>query len=47
MGVHFASWVQGLLVREGNPKKVRGIEDLAKRGLRLVNREVGAGARFL
>ena len=47
VGVHFASWEQGLLVRAGNPKKIRGIEDLAKTGLRLVNREVGAGARFL
>lgn len=47
VGVHFASWVQGLLVRSGNPKKIRGIEDLAKHGRRLVNREVGAGARFL
>jgi putative molybdopterin biosynthesis protein len=47
VGVHFASWVQGLLVRSGNPKGIRGVEDFARPGLRLVNREGGAGARFL
>ncbi len=47
IGVHFASWVQGLLVRQGNPQHILGIEDLARPGLRLVNRELGAGARFL
>jgi molybdate-binding protein/DNA-binding XRE family transcriptional regulator len=47
VGVHFASWVQGLLVRAGNPKHIRGVEDFGRPGLRLVNREVGAGARFL
>jgi len=47
VGIHFASWVQGLLVRPGNPKHIRGVEDCGRPGLRLVNREVGAGARFL
>ena len=47
LGVRFASWVQGLLVRAGNPKHIRDGEDLAKRGIHLVNREVGSGARFL
>jgi molybdate-binding protein len=47
VGVHFASWVQGLLVCPGNPKHIRGVEDFGRPGLRLVNREVGAGARFL
>jgi len=47
VGVHFATWVQGLLVRSGNSKHIRGVEDFGRPGLRLVNREVGAGARFL
>lgn len=47
IGIHFASWVQGLLVRQGNPKHILDVEDLARPGLRLVNREAGAGARFL
>ena len=46
VGVHFASWVQGLLIQSGNPKRIQTIQDLIKPGVRLVNREVGAGARF-
>jgi molybdate-binding protein len=45
--VTFASWQQGLIVAEGNPKHVRRIEDLARKDVRLVNREEGAGARLL
>ncbi len=47
IGVRFASWVQGLLVQAGNPKHIHGMDDLGQSGLRLVNRELGAGARFL
>ena len=46
VGVHFASWVQGLVVQSGNPKRIRSIQDVMKPGVRLVNREPGAGARF-
>ena len=46
VGVHFASWVQGLLIQSGNPKQIRTVQDLIKPGVRLINREVGAGARF-
>jgi molybdate-binding protein/DNA-binding XRE family transcriptional regulator len=45
--VTFASWEAGLLVRAGNPKGIRGPADLARRDVRLVNREEGAGARLL
>ena len=45
--VRFAAWEEGLLIPKGNPKKVCGIEDLARSSLRLINREQGAGARFL
>ncbi|MCA9498465.1 MAG: helix-turn-helix domain-containing protein, partial [Nitrospira sp.] len=47
VGVRFATWVQGLLVHPGNPKHIRCVEDLGQPGLRLINREIGAGARFL
>lgn len=47
VGVRFASWVQGLLVYPGNPKHIRCVDDFGQSGLCLVNREVGAGARFL
>lgn len=45
--VTFASWEQGLMVRRGNPKGIRTVEDLARRDVVLVNREEGAGARVL
>ncbi len=45
-GVRFASWTQGLLLQSGNPKLIRGIQDLGRSDVRLVNRETGAGARF-
>ncbi|HET8822846.1 MAG TPA: molybdopterin biosynthesis protein [Thermoleophilaceae bacterium] len=38
---------QGLIVPEGNPENVTGIDDVARRGLRYVNRQRGAGTRVL
>jgi len=35
----------GLLVWTGNPRKIRGMADLARRGLRFVNRQPGSGTR--
>ena len=43
----FAVWEQGLAVAQGNPKGIRGIEDLSRRDVTLVNREIGAGSRAL
>jgi putative molybdopterin biosynthesis protein len=43
----FATWEQGLAVRRGNPKRIRGVEQLARRGVRLANREKGSGSRQL
>ena len=45
--VTFATWEQGLMVRQGNPKKIRHASDLARKNVSLVNREEGAGARLL
>ncbi|GKS57942.1 hypothetical protein YTPLAS18_14690 [Nitrospira sp.] len=45
--VTFASWEQGWLVRRGNPKHIRQAGDLARKDVRFVNREAGAGARLL
>jgi molybdate-binding protein/DNA-binding XRE family transcriptional regulator len=45
--VTFAHWEEGFIVRQGNPKKVRTISDIAKPGVRIVNREKGSGARRL
>jgi molybdopterin molybdotransferase/putative molybdopterin biosynthesis protein len=38
---------QGLIVAPGNPRGVAGIDDLARPGLRYVNRQPGAGTRVL
>jgi putative molybdopterin biosynthesis protein len=38
---------QGLIVAPGNPLGLRGIDDLARDGLRYVNRQRGAGTRVL
>ena len=43
--VGFASWREGLVVRPGT--HIRGLDDVARQGLRLVNREPGAQARAL
>jgi len=38
---------QGLIVPRGNPKNVNSIEDLLKGDVKIVNRNKGAGTRFL
>lgn len=45
--VTFAIWEQGLVVASGNPKNIRGVEDLVRKGIRIMNREKGAGSRDL
>jgi putative molybdopterin biosynthesis protein len=36
---------QGLMFRAGNPKKIRGISELARADIRFVNRNAGSGTR--
>jgi putative molybdopterin biosynthesis protein len=38
---------QGLMLAPGNPLGIRGLEDLARPGLRYVNRQPGSGTRIL
>jgi putative molybdopterin biosynthesis protein len=38
---------QGLLVKRGNPKGIKKLEDLARAGVKFVNRQRGAGTRVL
>ena len=45
--VTFARWEAGFVVAAGNPKRVRKIEDLARKNVRFVNREPGSGSRGL
>ena len=45
--VGFCSWREGLVLRPGLAGEVTGLADVARRGLRLVNRENGAEARHV
>ena len=45
--ITFAHWEEGFIVRQGNPKKIRTVSDIAKPTVRIVNREKGSGARRL
>jgi molybdopterin molybdotransferase/putative molybdopterin biosynthesis protein len=47
MVITFAHWEEGFIVRQGNPKKIRTVNDIAKPTVRIVNREKGSGARRL
>jgi putative molybdopterin biosynthesis protein len=38
---------QGLIVAAGNPKKIRGLKDLCRPGMRFVNRQRASGTRVL
>jgi putative molybdopterin biosynthesis protein len=38
---------QGLIVQQGNPKKIKGPEDLLRKDITLINRQKGSGTRIL
>lgn len=45
--VNFCKREQGILVKKGNPKKIKTISDLAHSGICIVNRPLGTGTRLL
>jgi len=45
--VTFAVWDQGLVLAPGNPKGIRGVADLAREDVAIVNRPAGTGSRLL
>lgn len=45
--LHVAGRHQGLFVAPGNPLGLRGLADLARPGVRFVNRQAGSGTRML
>jgi putative molybdopterin biosynthesis protein len=45
--ISFAVWEEGIVTARGNPKGIRGVEDLTRPDVRMVNREAGAGSRRL
>jgi len=38
---------QGLMVKKGNPRDIKGIEDLARDDISFINRQAGSGTRIL
>ena len=38
---------QGLIIARGNPKNISGIKDLARKDIKFINRQSGAGTRIL
>ncbi|MDD5015983.1 MAG: molybdopterin biosynthesis protein [Atribacterota bacterium] len=38
---------QGIMVKGGNPKNIRGIDDLVKKDIKFINRQKGSGTRVL
>jgi len=45
--IAFATWEQTILLGPGNPLGIGGLDDLARPGLRFLNRESGSGSRTL
>jgi molybdate-binding protein len=45
--VNYASWEQGIVVRRGNPKTIREVQDLARGDVAIINRDAGSGSRRL
>ena len=45
--INLGVWEEGLLVQQGNPKKLKTVADLAQPGVTIVNREQGSGSREL
>jgi molybdate-binding protein/DNA-binding XRE family transcriptional regulator len=45
--VTFARWEEGFVLAPGNPESIHKIEDLARKNVRLINREPGSGSRAL
>lgn len=45
--IHLATRQQGLMVAPNNPKRIRGLQDLTRKGIRFINRQAGSGTRVL
>lgn len=45
--IRLATRRQGLMTQAGNPKRIYDVADLARPGVRFINRQAGSGTRFL
>jgi putative molybdopterin biosynthesis protein len=46
-GVNLVFRQQGLIIPKGNPKHIKGLEDLMRKDLAFINRQAGSGTRIL
>lgn len=45
--IHLTRRTQGLFLAKGNPKGVKGLQDMSRKDMRFVNRQRGSGTRML
>lgn len=45
--IRLVTRTQGLIVAKGNPRRIGGLRDIARAGVRFVNRQAGSGTRLL
>jgi putative molybdopterin biosynthesis protein len=45
--IHLVYREQGLIVQRGNPKRIKGLEDLLRKDITFINRQKGSGTRIL
>ena len=45
--IHLVNREQGLIVDRGNPKRIKGLEDLLRKDIYFINRQKGSGTRIL
>ncbi len=45
--VHLVQRDQGLIVKKGNPRQIKGIADLSRKDVSFINRQIGSGTRIL
>jgi putative molybdopterin biosynthesis protein len=46
-GINLVLRQQGLILAKGNPKKIIGLEDMARKDVTFINRQAGSGTRIL
>ncbi len=45
--INLVKRTQGILLKKGNPKMIRSIEDLTRKDIKFINRQFGSGTRIL
>jgi putative molybdopterin biosynthesis protein len=45
--ISYAIWEEGIVLARGNPKNIKGIQDLGRKDVTIINREPGAGSRLM